>query len=66
MSVVKIAKIQGNLHVPNSSDTIAMLTSVLPDTMQITWKKNSEYQMQFEGLQQRFRRLLNAVTWKHG
>lgn len=48
MSVVKIAKIQGNLHVPNSSDTIAMLTSVIPDTMQITWKKNSEYQMQFE------------------
>lgn len=48
MSVVKIAKIQGNLHVPNSSDTIAMLTSVLPDTTQITWKKNSEYQMQFE------------------
>lgn len=48
MSVVKIAKIQGNLHVPNSSDTIAMLTSVLPDTIQITWKKNSEYQIQFE------------------
>lgn len=48
MSVVKIAKIQGNLHVPNPSDTIAMLTSVIPDTMQITWKKNSEYQMQFE------------------
>lgn len=48
MSVVKIAKIQGNLHVPNSGDTIAMLTSVLPDTTQITWKKNSEYQMQFE------------------
>lgn len=48
MSVVKIAKIQGNLHVPNSDDTIAMLTSVIPDTVQITWKKNSEYQMQFE------------------
>lgn len=48
MSVVKIAKIQGNLHVPDSGDTIAMLTSVIPDTMQITWKKNSEYQMQFE------------------
>lgn len=48
MSVLKIAKIQGNLHVPNSNDTIAILTSVLPDTMQITWKKNSEYQMQFE------------------
>lgn len=48
MSVVKIAKIQGNLHVPNFDDTIAMLTSVIPDTMQITWKKNSEYQMQFE------------------
>lgn len=48
MSTVKIAKIKGSLHVPNSSDTIAMLTSVIPDTMQITWKKNSEYQMQFE------------------
>lgn len=37
----------GNLHVPNSSDNIAVLQSALADSIEIEWEVNSTYTAQF-------------------